>query len=1258
MTQNKKAATPYVSNGNTHKLTVSNTKQDHTEHRNDCLDFGLNSNISATANATGTFTFLKNIRLPSNHSSCKLSDMVQIIKSDELKAQTIAIRKESNESKQGELKRGLPAVATSGQFNKTVSNANFISDSFSGLFIIDIDKIRPDELPAVQQQLTALPYIAFSFISPRGNGLKAAVKLPTNSITSDSDFKQAFTQLEAHFKALGITLDTACKDIRRLTYLCHDPKPYVNHDAVAYELKPFTVMPLVHKATAKGKGTTAHSKSKYIANNSESHLFNNCANILLNAPDGTKHDARLRAFKLLGGFVGGGQLSSSRYDELINVSNSIDPTGIAPQTEQTACKDGFNQGLASPIYPDEPQKDTCEIFNTLHKEGNATPLINLCGDLVGYWADDEASFKDNKVTGHFKLAGKPRAWIAPAQHAAHLNNVTGETVYACPRGIDADNVASHLKQEGVSFSIYDPNQSPEWHLFAMRSGTGFIFTADTKLSKKYAIKPSKAESEQSIFIDRNTMQADKKGGYLVARGVAGKYQNYLLGGSLEPAANAIIGYRKRYYQIRFKTLHDDVLAIGNPAIAKKSNYIDSVIIPEKLRDQVAYYDSLPIVQLTAETLKLSGVFVLDQIEGSGKSSKVAEILAHYLKRVLAITNTEALTGELADNLSCANYKDKAAIMSSRHNNRVAVCLNSLINQIIADFCNGIDVLIIDEIMSVLDALATGTHITESQRKPLYNALVGLIRDTPVVIIADANINQAVIDFIKSIRTDIYKAEFDFKLYKKPNAIFYNTEAQVIESAINRIKTAKDCVTIFTDSQAHARKIAEACCTSGQAIDDIALLHGENKGDYSVEFWRDIQTGLINYKALVASPVIGAGISLRENVDTEAFFIFTGHLNIPAYLQQLARNRSAENVHIHFDDSSDYDAHSCSSLDLLKSIKDATALDQYYLRSTQIAKELSGNKLEFLLRAMEGKGYSLSWANVEESTLDLKEISIAVKEQRVLAIQTAPNDAIVDTARKQILSNNSRATQAESNELIRFRIADMFLEDPDIDTAGKIDILPVAFNILRNLEIIRTPLSELKSLDQEDGAINSRKRNYVVTRDFLRLLGRAEQSPSRTVCKNIVLELIREQARYQSLISANMNFWKSNIDTLDCLAAVSRLCEKYLGFSIRRDEPGQYAIFYKYDLRAVDKRRAKNSYSLLINTPEKHAKKDEIFLNIFIKKLNFVKGSTPDNKRLVMPLVEKDNAIIYSTNNESHNPILETGDRISILNKLNPKQKVA
>ena len=902
--------------------------------------------------------------------------------------------------------------------------------------------------------------------------------------------------------------------------------------------------------------------------------------------------------------------------------------------------------------------DDAEIFNTLHKEGNATPLINLCGDLVGYWADDEASFKDNKVTGHFKLAGKPRAWIAPAQHAAHLNNVTGETVYACPRGIDADNVASHLKQEGVSFSIYDPNQSPEWHLFAMRSGTGFIFTADTKLSKKYAIKPSKAESEQSIFIDRNTMQADKKGGYLVARGVAGKYQNYLLGGSLEPAANAIIGYRKRYYQIRFKTLHDDVLAIGNPAIAKKSNYIDSVIIPEKLRDQVAYYDSLPIVQLTAETLKLSGVFVLDQIEGSGKSSKVAEILAHYLKRVLAITNTEALTGELADNLSCANYKDKAAIMSSRHNNRVAVCLNSLINQIIADFCNGIDVLIIDEIMSVLDALATGTHITESQRKPLYNALVGLIRDTPVVIIADANINQAVIDFIKSIRTDIYKAEFDFKLYKKPNAIFYNTEAQVIESAINRIKTAKDCVTIFTDSQAHARKIAEACCTSGQAIDDIALLHGENKGDYSVGFWRDIQTGLINYKALVASPVIGAGISLRENVDTEAFFIFTGHLNIPAYLQQLARNRSAENVHIHFDDSSDYDAHSCSSLDLLKSIKDATALDQYYLRSTQIAKELSGNKLEFLLRAMEGKGYSLSWANVEESTLDLKEISIAVKEQRVLAIQTAPNDAIVDTARKQILSNNSRATQAESNELIRFRIADMFLEDPDIDTAGKIDILPVAFNILRNLEIIRTPLSELKSLDQEDGAINSRKRNYVVTRDFLRLLGRAEQSPSRTVCKNIVLELIREQARYQSLISANMNFWKSNIDTLDCLAAVSRLCEKYLGFSIRRDEPGQYAIFYKYDLRAVDKRRAKNSYSLLINTPEKHAKKDEIFLNIFIKKLNFVKGSTPDNKRLVMPLVEKDNAIIYSTNNESHNPILETGDRISILNKLNPKQKVA
>ena len=42
MTQNKKASTPYVSNGNAHKLTVSNTQQPTATYRNDCLDSLLN----------------------------------------------------------------------------------------------------------------------------------------------------------------------------------------------------------------------------------------------------------------------------------------------------------------------------------------------------------------------------------------------------------------------------------------------------------------------------------------------------------------------------------------------------------------------------------------------------------------------------------------------------------------------------------------------------------------------------------------------------------------------------------------------------------------------------------------------------------------------------------------------------------------------------------------------------------------------------------------------------------------------------------------------------------------------------------------------------------------------------------------------------------------------------------------------------------------------------------------------------------------
>ncbi|NYT46816.1 MAG: hypothetical protein H0A75_03405 [Candidatus Methanofishera endochildressiae] len=135
---------------------------------------------------------------------------------------------------------------------------------------------------------------------------------------------------------------------------------------------------------------------------------------------------------------------------------------------------------------------------------------------------------------------------------------------------------------------------------------------------------------------------------------------------------------------------------------------------------------------------------------------------------------------------------------------------------------------------------------------------------------------------------------------------------MIQQIINRAPLADDCITIFTDTKEMARELEKILSSKLKVLpEQIALLHGENKaGDddrtYSQDFWANIDGHLNQFKFMVTSPVIGSGISLEKNINDNAFFFFTGHLNIPAYLQQAARNRVAKKLHIYFQDNATYE----------------------------------------------------------------------------------------------------------------------------------------------------------------------------------------------------------------------------------------------------------------------------------------------------------------------------------------------------------------
>ncbi|NYT46817.1 MAG: hypothetical protein H0A75_03410 [Candidatus Methanofishera endochildressiae] len=216
-----------------------------------------------------------------------------------------------------------------------------------------------------------------------------------------------------------------------------------------------------------------------------------------------------------------------------------------------------------------------------------------------------------------------------------------------------------------------------------------------------------------------------------------------------------------------------------------------------------------------------------------------------------------------------------------------------------------------------------------------------------------------------------------------------------------------------------------------------------------------------------------------------------------------------------------------------------------------------------MRAIEQKGYELAWNSAEViADIDLKEASKSVKDERAWAVDNADDRAIIDPEYRRKLERKNRTTQAESDEKTRLKLAQVFFENPSYATDAKLEVLPEAFKILRNREIIRTSLPILKQLDADDKAIASRKRNYANKRAFLRIIQRAETAPSKTVCKNIIIELLDKQDRFQVLITANMKHWSKNIESLNYVLVVSKLCNEHLGFKLNKQ--GKLITYHGFD----------------------------------------------------------------------------------------------
>jgi len=243
-------------------------------------------------------------------------------------------------------KKHLDAVTFCGTFSPTRAKTNLTQHS--GIIHGDLDHL--DDLQAAKQLLCDEPWTSYCFVSPSGTGLKVGIRV--EPVADDAAYKHAWQVIaDYHQRQYGIVWDESGKDVSRLCYLSYDPEVYRNPDALLFMVPSYQPPP---PAPPKPKPTLTATADPLTTDRRQRYgqqAIDTASKIIDASTRGNRHEARLRASRLLGGYISGGVLS---YDEAYTALKGVVErnTDDVPRSLKTIV-DGLRHGQDHPITFDE-----------------------------------------------------------------------------------------------------------------------------------------------------------------------------------------------------------------------------------------------------------------------------------------------------------------------------------------------------------------------------------------------------------------------------------------------------------------------------------------------------------------------------------------------------------------------------------------------------------------------------------------------------------------------------------------------------------------------------------------------------------------------------------------------------------------------------------------------------------------------------------------------------------------------------------------
>jgi hypothetical protein len=317
--------------------------------------------------STNSIDYLDNISRPWAFLETTIRDAVDRIGSDEYKVLIDDIRLLDDEAYKLK-KRGLPTISWNATFTGSIKNDSFKASS--GLFHFDIDHLD-GSIEQHKAKIASLKSCVFCFVSPSGKGLKAALRIDPETVKGDADFKVIFYKAQDMLSKHGYEIDESCKDVRRLCFISHDPLIYVNYEAdefVSEFTPPIYVKPEPIKDVTSVKVTYSDDHA--------SIAIGRCVDLLQSSSNGTRHELRIKAGVLGGGYIAGGLVNEERlYSILLQVSDSISDKGITENKERQAIKDGIEKGKQTPIYTLFEQVPLVDISALLNRVSAVVDVV-------------------------------------------------------------------------------------------------------------------------------------------------------------------------------------------------------------------------------------------------------------------------------------------------------------------------------------------------------------------------------------------------------------------------------------------------------------------------------------------------------------------------------------------------------------------------------------------------------------------------------------------------------------------------------------------------------------------------------------------------------------------------------------------------------------------------------------------------------------------------------------------------------------------